>query len=85
VPEKIDLLFSKHGETLRFFGLPFARVRKIFGEEKTWFGIERDKQILIESSREDFFDLLENLQIYRRSNMPNEKHALFRLAPESWL
>ncbi|HLM62161.1 MAG TPA: hypothetical protein VK308_15260, partial [Pyrinomonadaceae bacterium] len=84
-PEKIDLLFSKHGETLRFFGLPFARVRKIFGEEKTWFGIERDKQILIESSREDFFDLLENLQIYRRSNMPNEKHALFRLAPESWL
>ena len=24
-PEKIDALFAKHGETLRFFGLPFAR------------------------------------------------------------
>jgi hypothetical protein len=84
-PEKIDLLFTKHGETLRFFGLPFARVRKIFGEEKIWFGIERDKQILNENSREDFFDLLENLEIYRRSDSPNERHALFRLAPEAWL
>jgi hypothetical protein len=84
-PDEIDLLFTKHGETLRYFGLPFARVRKIFGEEKTWFGIERNKQILNENSREDFFDLLENLQIYRRFDSPNEKHALFRLAPESWL
>ncbi len=84
-PENIDLLFTKHGETLRFFGLPFARARKVFGEEKTWFGIERDKQILNENSREDFFDLLENLKIYRRFDSPNERHALFRLAPEAWL
>ncbi len=84
-PEKIDLLFTKHGETLRFFGLPFVRVRKIFGEEKTWFGIERNKQLLNENSRENFFDLLENLKIYRRSDSPNERHALFRLAPEAWL
>ena len=84
-PGKIDLLFTKHGETLRFFGLPFVRVRKIFGEEKTWFGIERDKQILNENSREEFFDLLENLKIYRRFDSSNKKHALFRLAPESWL
>jgi hypothetical protein len=84
-PGNIDLLFSKHGETLRFLGLPFARVRKIFGEEKTWFGIEQSKQILNENSREDFFDLIENLKIYRRSDSPNERHALFRLAPEAWL
>ena len=84
-PEKIDIIFSKHGETLRFSGLPFARVRKTFGEEKTWFGIERNKQILNEKSREDFFDLLENLEIYRRFDSPNERHALFRLAPEAWL
>ncbi len=83
--EKIDLLFTKHGETLRFLGLPFARVRKIFGEEKSWFGIERDKQILNEKSREDFFDLLENLRIYRHSDSQVERHALFRLAPEAWL
>ncbi len=84
-PEDIDLIFTKHGETLRFSGLPFARVRKMFGEEKTWFGIERDKQILNENSREDFFDLLENLKIYRRFDSPNKRHALFRLAPEAWL
>ena len=84
-PDKIDLLFTKHGETLRFLGLPFARVRKTFGEEKTWFGIESVKQILNEKSRIDFFDLLENLKIYRRSASPNERHALFRLAPEAWL
>lgn len=84
-PDKIDLLFTKHGETLRFLGLPFARVRKIFGEEKTWFGIERSKQILNENSREDFYDLLENLQTYRCFDSPNERHAFFRLAPEAWL
>ncbi len=56
-PDKIDLFFTKQGETLRFEGLPFARVRKISGEEKCWFGIERDKQILNEKSRDEFFDL----------------------------
>lgn len=84
-PAKIDVIFTKHGETLRFFGLPFARVRKIAGEEKIWFGIERDRRILNENSREDFFDLLENLENYRRFDSPNERHALFRLAPEAWL
>ena len=84
-PENIDLIFTKYGETLRYLGLPFARVRKIFGEEKTWFGIERDRQILNENSREDFFDLLQNLQTYRRFDSPNTRHALFRLAPEAWL
>ena len=84
-PEKIDIIFSKHGETLRFLGLPFARVRKSFSEEKTWFGIERNRQILNEKSREDFFDLLENLELYRRFDAPNRRHALFRLAPEAWL
>lgn len=84
-PEKIDALFSKNGETLRFSGLPFARVRKIFDEEKVWFGVERDKQFLNENSHEDFAALLENLEIYRRFDSPNERHAFFRLAPEAWL
>lgn len=84
-PDKIDSIFTRHGETLRFFGLPLARVRKIFGEEKIWFGVERDRQILNEKTREDFFDLLQNLQIYRRFDSPNARHAHFRLAPEAWL
>lgn len=84
-PEKIDLLFTKQGETLRFEGLPFARVRRISGEEKCWFGIEHDRRILTEKSREEFFVLVENLEIYRRFDTPNKRHALFHLAPEAWL
>ena len=34
-PEKIDVIFSKQGETLRFHGLPFARVRKISDGRKS--------------------------------------------------
>ncbi|CAN5396137.1 hypothetical protein BH20ACI1_BH20ACI1_23230 [soil metagenome] len=84
-PEKNDVLFTKQGETLRFEGLPFARVRRISGEEKCWFGIERDKRILNENSREEFFDLLENLETYRCFDTPKKRHALFQLAPEAWL
>ncbi len=84
-PEKIDVLFTKQGETLRFEGLPLARVRKTLSAEKCWFGIERDKRILNEKLREDFFDLLENLETYRRFDSPNKRHALFEFAPEAWL
>jgi hypothetical protein len=84
-PEKIDVIFTKHGETVRFFGLPFARVRRFADVEKAWFGIERDKRILNENSRAEFFHLVENLEIYRRFDSPNKRHALFRLAPEAWL
>ena len=84
-PDKIDLLFTKHGETLRFEGLPFARIRKTPNVEKCWFGIERERHILNERSRDEFFDLLENLNIYRRFDTPNSRHAFFQLAPEAWL
>ena len=84
-PEKIDVVFTRHGETLRFFGLPFARVRKFGDAEKVWFGIEREKRTLNESTRAEFFETLENLEMYRRFDSPNKRHALFRLAPEAWL
>jgi hypothetical protein len=84
-PEKIDVIYTKHGETLRFLGLPFARVRKMPNAEKAWFGIEREKRILNETTREDFFDTLEELENYRRFDSPNRRHEFFRLAPEAWL
>ena len=84
-PGKIDFIYTKHGETLRFLGLPFARVRKIGDAEKVWFGIERGRRILNEATREEFFDLLENLEIYRRFDSENKRHDFFRLAPEAWL
>ena len=84
-PEKIDIVFGRNGETLRFLGLPFARVRKIFDEEKAWFGVENNRQILMERSWRDFADLLENLNTFRRFDSPNKQHLFYRLAPEAWL
>src|SRR5215213_1514526 len=60
-PDEIDVVFSKNGETLRFSGLAFARVRKISGVEKTWFGAETRKRILNEKTFEEFAELIEEL------------------------
>lgn len=84
-PAEIDVVRSRHGETARFFGLPFARVRKVFDREKVWFGVEKDRAILTESNRKDFAELVENLRIYRRFDSPNKGHAFYHLAPEAWL
>ena len=61
-PEKIDVILSKQGETLRFHGLPFARVRRVLKEEKVWFGVEKEKRILSENTEKDFYELIENLE-----------------------
>jgi len=84
-PDKIDVIFSKHGETVRFCGLPFARIRRIGTTEKCWFGIERTRGILNEETRQEFFDLFDDLQTYRRFDSPNKRHDFYRLAPEAWL
>ena len=42
-PEKIDIVYSRQGETLRFHGLPFARVRSMMGQEKAWFGVGKEQ------------------------------------------
>ena len=34
-PDAIDVVNARHGETLRYFGLPFARVRSLLGNEKS--------------------------------------------------
>ncbi len=84
-PEKIDYLFSKNGETLRYSGLPFVRVRKVFDEEKTWFGIDIKRRILNENSYEDFYELFENIKKYRRFDSENKQHAFYETATEAWL
>ena len=84
-PDKIDYIFTKNGETLRFLGLPFARVRKLLDKEKSWFGIEREKRILANENWEEFEKLIADLKLYRRFDSSYKRHALFRLAPEAWL
>ena len=84
-PEKIDVMFAKSGESIRFHGLPFARVRKMPGSENAWFGIERTKRTLSEASRADFEQLIESLELHRSCDTASKRHELYRLSPESWL
>lgn len=85
-PENIDVVLTKHGETVRFLGLPFARVRRIAaGGETVWFGTENKRRILNESNFAEFGNLIKELKTHRRADAENKRHALFHLAPEAWL
>ncbi|MCB1024167.1 MAG: hypothetical protein KDB79_07250 [Acidobacteria bacterium] len=84
-PKKIDHIFSGNGETLRYLGLPFLRTRKISGEETTWYGSDRSRQLLNEDSFEEFYEFFARLQKYRTAKTPNPQHIFFQMAPEAWL
>jgi len=84
-PKKMDIVYSKQGETLRFLGLPFARVRTMLGTEKAWFGIGRERCILSDETWDDLVELIECLKTSRQTDAPNKRHAYYRIAPEAWL
>ncbi len=84
-PNKIDFLFSGNGETLRYLGLSFLRVRRNFGKEKAWFGINRNRRILNENLHEDFHEFFANIEKYRSFESPNKQHVFYQMAPEAWL
>ncbi|HEX8145733.1 MAG TPA: hypothetical protein VF591_00915 [Pyrinomonadaceae bacterium] len=83
-PGEIDFVRARHGETLRFNGLPFARVRRVAGGEQLWFGVGR-RVPFEEGSEADFLNLLAALKEHRRADAPERRHALYRAAPEAWL
>jgi len=84
-PNRIDRLLSKNGETLRYLGLPFLRLRRALDKEKAWYGIEGTRQILNHSSYEDFYEMIDNLGKYRRFDSPNKQHVFYAASPEAWL
>ena len=85
-PEAIDVVHARHGETLRYFGLPFARVRSLLSVERVWFGIDRlHRRVLEESTWNDWETLLEDLREHRSASALDHRHALYRSAPEAWL
>lgn len=84
-PDKIDVILSRHGETLRFHGLPFLRVRRLMDNENAWFGIGRERKKLDDNTREDLYSLLDELHRYRDREPPEKRHDLFRLRSEAWL
>lgn len=85
-PDAIDVVRSRHGETVRFHGLAFARVRRVMNRENIWFGIEgARRRLLDDSTQEDWTKLLRDLQEHRSAEAPDKNHALYRAAPEAWL
>ncbi|HEY0462449.1 MAG TPA: hypothetical protein VGC97_25165 [Pyrinomonadaceae bacterium] len=84
-PAEIDVVFSKHGETLRFNGLAFARVRRLLDEEKVWFGVDKARLPLAENNFGEFMELIENLRKFRAFDSANKRHAFYSRASEAWL
>jgi hypothetical protein len=85
-PEAIDAVASRHGQTLRYHGLPFARIRRVMGRDYVWFGIEGSRRrALGEYQRHEFAKLLNDLQTYRHENCRDRRHWFYRAAGEAWL
>lgn len=85
MPEKIDTIRSKQGETIRFHGLPFARVRSMMGRESAWFGTRKTRRPLTEDARRDLKLLIDEIDRFRRQDSPNPRHEHYRASPELWL
>ncbi len=85
-PDAIDVVHARHGETLRYFGLPFARVRSLLGTQRVWFGIDRShRRLLEEATWADWQNLLRDLREHRSAAAIDHRHAFYRAAPEAWL
>lgn len=85
-PDAIDLVRARHGETLRFHGLPFARVRRVMNVERVWFGVAgAPLRLLDESNASELDDLLRQLREHRRAGVFDRRHGFYRAAPEAWL
>ena len=85
-PEAIDVVHSRHGETLRYFGLPFARIRSLLSVERIWFGLDAARRRLLdESTQRDWENLLRDLREYRSATASDHRHAFYRSAAEAWL
>ena len=85
-PDAIDVVSARHGETLRYFGLPFARVRKVMGSERMWFGVEGTRRRLLdEKTKDEWRNLLTELLEHRTAKASDHHHALYRNAAEAWL
>lgn len=85
-PDAIDVVRSRHGETLRYHGLPFARVRRSMDRERVWFGLDgARRRLLDDGTQREWMKLLRDLEQYRSVGAADPRHALYRASPEAWL
>jgi len=85
-PAAIDVVASRHGHTLRYHGLPFARVRRVMERDHVWFGIEGSpRRLWAAHQHREFARLLSDLQTYRSDKCRDRRHWYYRSAGEAWL
>jgi hypothetical protein len=85
-PHAIDVVTARHGETLRYHGLSFARIRRVMDQERVWFGIEgARRRLLAEQSGAEWDRLMFELSEHRGAGARDQRHWLYRSAAESWL
>jgi len=85
-PQAVDVVASRHGQTLRYHGLPFARLRRVLDRDRVWFGVEGSRRCLLdEYYREDWQKLLLDLDEHRNASASDRRHWLYRAAGEAWL
>ncbi len=85
-PAAIDVVHARHGQTLRYLGLPFARVRTVMDQERVWFGIDGSHRRLLEDTTFDAWArLIDDLRTHRSTAAVDHRHALYRSAAEAWL
>lgn len=85
-PDAIDVVHARYGQTLRYLGMPFARVRRVFSTERVWFGIEGPHRRLLEEKTFHFYaELMNDLREHRSAVAADHRHALYRNAAEAWL
>lgn len=85
-PHAIDVVTARNGQTLRYHGLPFARVRRVMDRDRIWFGIEGSRRRLLDEYHEqDWVKLLRDLEVYRHENCGDRRQWLYRAAGEAWL
>jgi hypothetical protein len=85
-PAAVDAARGRYGATLRWRGLPFARVRRVLDTERVWFGLDgKKRQILDTQTQNDWDKLLAALDEHRRHDALDRRHELYRARSEAWL
>ncbi|HKP71852.1 MAG TPA: hypothetical protein VJT82_02875 [Pyrinomonadaceae bacterium] len=85
-PEAIDVVRARHGETLRFHGLSFARVRSVMRRERVWFGVGSTPRTLLDDDNwPQLAKLIGELSDHRSAHASDHRHAFYAAAPEAWL
>lgn len=84
-PEAIDVVGARSGATLRYHGLPFARIRRLAGRESAWYGVDaRRAQPLTAETWPALKNLLADLNIHR-APYGEHRHAFYTASAEAWL